>query len=255
MTTTYGFQQDKPERLSGIEATWDPGTCALLDRLGISPGQHVLEAGPGGGSIAAWMAERVGPDGHVLAVDIDTTHCAALVSDVLEVRRHDILRDPLPEAAFDIVHERSVVSWLRGSDAVARLAAAVRPGGVLLLEDMDWGMGGPGDPQPDAMKAYEAILALIEQVGYDRHFGRTLLARVEEQGFEDTGCEGRAYVVHGGSPGTAFERFSLLAVRDKLVGSGALTDEEVDGAVRYLEDPTRHVRTPVLYAAWGRKPA
>ena len=92
----YGFEQEQPERLAGIEATWDPGTRALLDSLGIGRGWRCLEAGAGGGSIATWMAERVGPEGSVLAVDLDTTLVERLAGEVLEVRRHDLLRDELP---------------------------------------------------------------------------------------------------------------------------------------------------------------
>ena len=58
-----------------------------------------------------------------------------------------------------------------------------------------------------------------------------------------------------GSPGTAFDRFSMLAQREALLGSGALTEPELDETHRYLNDPASHVLTPVLFAAWGRKPA
>ena len=93
---SYGFQQEKPERLAGIEATWDPGTRALLESLGVGPGRRCLEAGAGGGSIAAWMAERVAPGGSVLATDIDTQHLDPLSGGELEVRQHDLTRDELP---------------------------------------------------------------------------------------------------------------------------------------------------------------
>jgi len=251
--TRYGFEHEKPERLAGIEATWDPGTRALLDRLGLRAGMRCLEAGAGGGSIAVWMAERVGPDGSVLATDLDTAHLEPLAGGVLEVRRHDLVRDDLPAGSFDVVHGRSVVSWLGATDALARLVAAVAPGGLLLVEDFDWAVGGPADGAPAVAKAYDAILTVIESVGYDRYFGRTLLAQLEEAGLQDTGSEGRAHVVHGGSPGTAFDRFSLLAQRSALVGSGALTEAELEEALRYLDDPERHVLTPVLYSAWGSR--
>jgi hypothetical protein len=55
--------------------------------------------------------------------------------------------------------------------------------------------------------------------------------------------------------GTAFDRYSMLAHREVILGTGALTEPEFDGAIRCLEDPGSLVLTPVLYAAWGRKPA
>ena len=84
------------------------------------------------------MAERVGPDGTVLAVDLDTTHVEPLEGGVLEVRRHDLRHDELPAGVFDLVHERSVLSWLGDSDALERLVASLAPGGWLLAEDFDW---------------------------------------------------------------------------------------------------------------------
>jgi SAM-dependent methyltransferase len=220
----------------------------------VGPGWRCLEAGAGGGSIAAWLAARVGPEGSVLATDIDTTHLEPLAGSALEIRRHDLRRDDLPAGSFDLVHERSVLSWLGASDALERLVASLAPGGWLLAEDFDWTICGPVDGAPVIAKAYEAIIAVVEGVGYDRHYGRTLLQRLERSGLEDIRCRGRCYAVQGGSPGIAFDRFSILAHRDALVGSGALTESELEETLRYLDDPAKHVLTPVLFAAWGRRP-
>jgi SAM-dependent methyltransferase len=252
---SYGFEHDKPERLAGIEATWDRGTQALLSSLGIGPGWRCLEAGAGGGSIAAWMAERVAPDGSVLAVDLDTTHVEPLAGGVLEVRRHDLLLDDLPAGAFDLAHERSVLSWLGDGEALSRLVASLAPGGWLLAEDFDWAIHGSTDGSAVVAKAYEVIISLLEGVGYQRHYGRTLLRRLERAGLEDTDGEARSYVLRGGSPGTAFDRYSILAHRDAILATGALTESELDETLRFLEDPVELVLTPVLFAAWGRKPA
>lgn len=252
--TRYGFEHEKPERLAGIEATWDPGTQALLDSLGVGPGWRCLEAGAGGGSIATWMAERVGPEGSVLATDIDTTHLEPLAGRVLEVRRHDLQRDDLPAGSYDLVHARSVLSWLGASDALERLVASLAPGAWLLVEDFDWAIGGPADGAPSVAKAYAAILTVLESVGYDRHYGRTLLRRLERSGLADTRAEGRSYVLRGGSPGTAFDRFSMLAQRDALLRSEGMTESDLEETHRYLDDPASLVLTPVLFAAWGRRP-
>ena len=253
--TEYAFAGDVPERLAGIEATWDPETIRRLEALGVGPGWRCLEVGAGAGSIARWLADRVAPGGHVVATDVDTTFLEPLARDGLEVRRHDLLADELPAGAFDLVHARLLLEWLGDSDALERLVAALAPGGRLLVEDYDWGFGGPVDDEvPVLRRAYDAILGMLERGGYQLTCGRTLLARVERAGLEAVGSDARAYVHHGGSPGTAFERFSFRAQGERLVASGALAASEVDETIRELANPERCILTPLMFGAWGRKP-
>ena len=42
----------------------------ILDRLGIAPGERVLEPGPGPGAFTIGATQRVGPEGRLIAVDI-----------------------------------------------------------------------------------------------------------------------------------------------------------------------------------------
>jgi ubiquinone/menaquinone biosynthesis C-methylase UbiE len=93
-------------RFPAISATFDAGTIRHLQELGVGPGWHCLEVGGGGGSIAVWLAARVAPTGRVLVTDIDTRFLETLNLPGIEVRRHDIATDPLPEGAFDLVHSR-----------------------------------------------------------------------------------------------------------------------------------------------------
>jgi hypothetical protein len=58
-------------RFSGLEATFDPATIRYLTGVGVTNGWACWELGADGGSIATWLAERVGPAGSVLATDID----------------------------------------------------------------------------------------------------------------------------------------------------------------------------------------
>src|SRR6516162_11866108 len=83
------------ERLGQLEAVHDPGSIRHLERLGVTEGWHCLEVGAGGGSIAAWLCDKVGPTGHVLATDLDTRFLDRLEYSHLEVRRHDIGADAL----------------------------------------------------------------------------------------------------------------------------------------------------------------
>ena len=61
------------ERFAAFTELFDPSTFAHMDRLGLAPGWRCWEVGAGGDSVVRWLAGRVGPQGHVLATDIDVT--------------------------------------------------------------------------------------------------------------------------------------------------------------------------------------
>jgi precorrin-6B methylase 2 len=85
-----------PPRFAGPEATFDATTQACLAALGPADGWHCWELGAGGGTVAAWLAERVAPRGTVLATDLDPSWMAGLDVANLTVERHDVTADPIP---------------------------------------------------------------------------------------------------------------------------------------------------------------
>jgi hypothetical protein len=93
------FDTGADEQHRYLADLFDPVSTARLARTGVGDGWHCLEVGAGGGSVATWLAARVTPAGRVLATDLEPGHIPA--ADCLEVARHDIIRDPLPEAAYD----------------------------------------------------------------------------------------------------------------------------------------------------------
>jgi SAM-dependent methyltransferase len=127
-------------RLAGLEAALDPGTREHLTRLGVGPGTRCLEIGAGGGSVAFWLASRVVPGGTVVATDLQTgfLESEAAAYPGLEVLRHDITAAELP-GGFDVVHARWLVEWLPDKRrGLRRMVSALRPGGVLLIEEPDF---------------------------------------------------------------------------------------------------------------------
>lgn len=94
--------------------------------------QSVLDAGCGAGQLAAKLGQRVP---HVDAVDRDAVmvHRARLIAGPgVVVRQADLLTDPLPEAAYDVVVSLSALHHLPLHAALPRLARALRPGGRLI---------------------------------------------------------------------------------------------------------------------------
>ncbi|MGZ4626118.1 MAG: methyltransferase domain-containing protein, partial [Kineosporiaceae bacterium] len=59
------------ERVRAQARVWNRATGRLLDELGLDQGGRCLDAGCGPGETMRLMAERVGPAGHVLGLDID----------------------------------------------------------------------------------------------------------------------------------------------------------------------------------------
>src|SRR4051812_45567785 len=114
-------EQPTSQRFANLESIYDPRTIAFLEATGIDAGWRCLEVGGGGGSVAAWLADRVGPSGDVLVTDIDPRFLQGLAASGrpnLEVRQHDITSDRLPPDAFDLIHARLVLLHLPGADRV-----------------------------------------------------------------------------------------------------------------------------------------
>ena len=54
----------------------------------------------------------LGTSGRVLATDIDVSWIEPAAGVALEVRRHDVIRDPPPSETFDLIHARLVLVHL-----------------------------------------------------------------------------------------------------------------------------------------------
>ena len=142
-TETYLFERRsdlgdlESRRLHAIADLFDPATRRLLAQVGVARGWRCLEVAAGTGSVAAWLADQVGPEGEVFATDIDLTHLVELPPNVTYAQ-HDIVTDSLPEGAFDVVHTRLLLEHLSGREtALNRMASAVRPGGYVVVEEAE----------------------------------------------------------------------------------------------------------------------
>jgi 2-polyprenyl-3-methyl-5-hydroxy-6-metoxy-1,4-benzoquinol methylase len=245
-------------RLAGLEVALDPGTREHLTRLGAGPGMRCLEIGAGGGSVAFWLAGRVAPGGTVVATDLDTgfLESKAAGHPGLEVLRHDITAEELP-GGFDVVHARWLVEWLPDKRlALRRMMYALRPGGVLLIEEPDFvTIYGAGEP-PAVRNVIIAAMAHLESTcPVEVEYGRRAMGDLAAVGLADVQAEGRCPIVRGGSPLAAgFLRLTIEKLRESILAGGAVTGEEFAQAVAALQDPDTTVVAPMTVAAWGRRP-
>jgi SAM-dependent methyltransferase len=242
-------------RLDAVEAFLDPGTFALFDRLGVANGWHCLELGAGGGSVSDWLARRVGASGRVVATDLDTRHIAArATAPTIEIRRHDIVEDPVGER-FDLIHARLVLEHLPERDRVVpKLASALRCGGWLLVEPVDYVSAVPISElgAQEHERSQRVRLRQFEGAGIKFDLGRHLPRMLRANGLAEVGNEGRVFVMEGGSPGALWFQLSMEQLRPRLVGPGKLSDAQVDRMLELFADPDWAAVSPVIFAAWGR---
>jgi len=243
------------DRLGALSAVFDPGTIRHLEERGLSRGWNCLEVGGGGGTIVRWLAEKVGPNGSVLATDLDTRLLDDLAQANVEVRRHDICRDPLPEGVFDLAHARLVLEHLADKQgALRRMAAAIKPGGWIVIEDFEV----PPLHEASEHENYPKIVRVMREVLHaavgDSRFGRSLGARLRELDFDEVNMEGRLFVWRSGGAGASLMRLNCEQLRPAILATGQLTEAEFEADLRRLDDPTFDFASPILWAAWGRKP-
>jgi SAM-dependent methyltransferase len=261
--TRYVFdnaaEQPTGARFDALPRMFDATTIRHLDSIGVGPGWSCLEIGAGGGSIARWMAGRVGPSGRVLATDIDTRFIDALNQPPIEVMRHDITADPLPKASFDLAHTRLVLSHLPGRDAaLERIIGALKPGGWLLSEEFDSLSMQPNreiNPVEELLPLYRTMLGMMTERGVDLRLGRLLPGRFRQLGLTEIEADGRVIVWSAGSTFSALSRANFEQVRDGLLARTGMTSDDFDRGLSRLDDPTIMNPSPVMWSVRGRRPA
>jgi trans-aconitate 2-methyltransferase len=133
------------DRVSGIQQTLG---MAVLERLPLSGGELVIDAGCGSGRITEALLERL-PRGRVIAVDGSPSMAQAAARRLggesdpgahVEIRVGDLLELSVSEPA-DAILSTATFHWISDHDALfARLHAALRPGGRLVAQ-----CGGEGN--------------------------------------------------------------------------------------------------------------
>lgn len=238
-------------RLTLLEQCYDPATIRWLCRVGIQPGWRCLEAGAGAGSIARWLCSEVGPDGRVLAVDLDTRLLDQLHEPNLDVQRVDLRTDDLPRHTFDLIHARAVLMHIAERQQILdQLVAALRPGGVLLIEDADhFPIAAMGTGL--FLEVWEALINSAVRAGAAKDWGRQLPSELHRRGLRNIWTDCDVVLYEGGSLQSEFTRLSLAQARS-LVEAEGISPQRIDEWDRLVAEPGRWFPSLAMIAACGR---
>jgi SAM-dependent methyltransferase len=255
--------QKERDRLGRLQSMFDGYTTQRLTDLGVGEGWQCLEVGCGAGSVALWLADRVGRTGRVVVVDLDPRFLDAHGQTNLEVRRQDIRTAPLGDGSLDLVHARAVLMLIPDYRyALERMISAVRPGGWLMIEDVDCGgimtaaLARYVDPPEDAPlfeRMFCEVEAAFTAVGRDVNLGSRLIGLLKDAGLENIAGEVHAPLLPSEGPHDIVpdvqQLVEVLARLELASAAGARP------ALTLSADRPCHCPPGFMVTAWGQRPA
>lgn len=210
-----------------------------LERLDLEVGDVVLDAGSGIGEVALLLAGRVGPSGRVVGVDlsaelVERARSRAEGAGSVEYQVGDITALPFEDGSFDAVYSERVFLHLADPQAaMAELLRVLRPGGRLLIVDLDnTRIACDADDGDLADLLASRLAGVVANV----RSGRSLRSQAILAGFADVAAEPFARTV---TDREIARGMAIRPVEDRvadLVAEGAITRERADA---YLDDQDR----------------
>ncbi len=262
------------DRLALLHRVMAGLTDELFDRVGITAGQRCLDVGCGNGAVTRMLAQRVGPEGLALGIDIDPvkielataeaeaeglTQLRFAVGDVAGIEA--AVRGAAP--AFDRIHARFLLSHLTDpAAAVAAMAGLLAPGGALMVMDVDFSAAFCEPPHPAFDRYTELYVTAARGRGADPLIGPKLprlldaagLAGIEMAVAQPTGM--RAEGASGESKRLVAVTMELIT--DAVVAAGLTTTEEAAALAEALHglagDDRVVMSNPRIVRAWGYRP-
>jgi arsenite methyltransferase len=196
--------------------------------LAAAPGERVLDVGCGPGFYLAELLERVGPTGSVTGVDASPQTLALARRrtqghDNLTLQLGDATALPVADASFDAALSVQVLEYVADADAALRqLHRVLRPGGRLVVWDIDWSTVSWHSADPARMGR---VLTAWDDHLADPCLPRTLAARLRTAGFDDVRAEGHTFATTELSP-DAYGGAILPLIQDYVAGRDGIGEDE-----------------------------
>lgn len=233
-------------------------------RAGIVRGAVVADVGCGPAAVSVAMADVVGDEGSVIAVERDPDTLAVarqVVADAgarnVELRQGEAAATGLEPGSLDVVVMRHVLAHNGGQEQriVDHLASVVRPGGSVYVVDVDLSAIRFLDGDPDLDDLIEKYTEFHRRRGNDPHVGLRLGELAAAAGL--TAVEHRGwYTIVTVAPGM---RPPPWAARDAMLADGILDEDDVARWAAAFDRTDAAAVRPTLFAPLfsvvGRRPA
>ncbi|HXJ32818.1 MAG TPA: class I SAM-dependent methyltransferase [Candidatus Eisenbacteria bacterium] len=262
----FGHSEREIERLKVQARLIDPITRRFFAEAGIAPGMRVLDIGSGAGDVAFLAASMVGKEGEVVGVDrvpaaLETARVRAAERSLGNVTfREGDPADLSFERPFDAVLGRYVLQFQPDPAAMLRkVARHVRPGGVVVFHEIDWGGLGSFPPAPTFERCCRWGVETLSRNGTETRMGMKLHAAFVAAGLPQPRMRLEALI--GGADGSDVLRLvadlvaTLLPEMERLGLTTAAT-VGVDTLVERMREEGAATSTVFVgqnqVAAWSR---
>jgi ubiquinone/menaquinone biosynthesis C-methylase UbiE len=200
-----GHSDRELDRLKAQARLIGPITQRFFREAGVLPGMRVLDVGSGVGDVAFLAADLVGDTGEVVGVDrVPEALEEATARATARSLRNVVFRagDPTEmafEPPFDAVIGRYVLQFQKDPATMLRkLAAHVRPGGLVVFHEIDWGGLGSLPPAPIYDRCCRWGQDTLRLHGTETRMGMKLYATFVAAGLEPPAVRLEALI--GGGP-------------------------------------------------------
>jgi arsenite methyltransferase len=205
----------------------------IREALDAQPGERVLDIGCGPGFYVAELLDEVGAEGSVVGVDGSAAMLAVAAHRCdghanVAFRQADVLSLPVEDASFDRALCVQVLEYVQDVQAaLAEMHRALRPGGRLVVWDVDWATVSWHSSDPDrmahVMRDWDAHLA-------HPSLPRTLTPQLRAVGFGDVRMEGHTFAANDFSP-ESYGGALVPVIERYVAGRDEIGDEELSAWV------------------------
>jgi SAM-dependent methyltransferase len=192
------FDEEAGKQLEALYRIGDALRRRRLVRaaLGASPGERILDVGCGPGFYDAELLDEVGPDGKVVGLDSSPQMLALAARrceghDNVEFLEADVTALPVEDAGFDGAVCVQVLEYVPDVSAgLAELHRALRPGGRVVVWDVDWATVSWHSADPARM---QRVLGAWDEHLAHPSLPRTLAPAMRAVGFEQVEMEAHSF--------------------------------------------------------------
>jgi ubiquinone/menaquinone biosynthesis C-methylase UbiE len=261
-----GTDEDELRRLGFQHQVWAEQTAHLWQLARFGPGQRLLDLGCGPGYGTADLAQLVGTDGEVVAVDVSRRFLAALEQLVAARRLHnvrwhqqDATALDLPSGTLDGAFARWVLCFTPDpARVIAGVHRALAPGARFAVFDYANYEALTIAPPSEAIdRVIAATGRSVREAGGDFGVGRVLPRLLVDAGFD---IEHVVPIIRVARPGDALWSWPSTFFANYLPtlrSLGLISDAEHDAFVETWRartaDPAAYLVTPTIVGVVARK--